>query len=83
MSVPDEVQMKTNKKKDTKTMENRPENDRSHRHRFFCASNGSAIATGVAVGVAIGLALNNLALGIAIGIAIYGWEDYDSRHRDE
>lgn len=64
-------------------MENRPENNRSRRHHFFCSNFGSALAIGVSVGVALGLALNNLALGIAIGLAIYGWEDYDNRRRDE
>ena len=64
-------------------MENQPENNGSHRRHFFCSTNGSALALGIGVGVAIGLALNNLALGIAIGIAIYGWEDYDDRHRDQ
>ena len=64
-------------------MENRPENNRTHRHHFYCTSIGSTLALGIGVGVAIGLALNNLALGIAIGLAIYGWEDYDSRNRDE
>ena len=63
-------------------MENRPENNRTRRHHFFCTSNGSALAIGVSVGVAIGLALNNLALGIAIGPAIY-WEEYDHRRRDD
>ena len=63
-------------------MKNQPENNRSRWRHFFCASNGSGIAVGIGVGVAIGLAMNNLALGIAIGIAIYGWEDYDNRHRD-
>jgi hypothetical protein len=64
-------------------MENRPQNDRPGRHHFFCAGYGSAFAVWIGFGVVIGLALNNLALGIAIGLAIYGWEDYDNRHREE
>jgi hypothetical protein len=63
-------------------MENQPENNRSHRHHFFCSPNGSAIAVGISVGVAIGLAMNNLPIGIAIGIAIFSGEDMANRRRD-
>ena len=63
-------------------MENLRENNRPRRNRFFCPPDGPALAVGISVGVALGVAMNNLALGIAISIAIYGWEDFDNRHRD-